>query len=255
MATVKTGADSARRALDLLFAFEDLPVASVKELAETTSMPLPTTHRYVAMLREMGLIDEARHGMYRLTMRVAALAHAARRGASVIDVVQPFMQTLSDELEETVLLVQPVVGLPVCTHRIETGRPLRLSFDVGQHMPPLRGASAHLLLASYPEEERYKFVAEAIARGEQPPLSSIDEFLKEVRRDGERGWAVSSAEINEGVWSAAAIIKGEGKPIGTVSVPCPVFRLDAGRSEAVLESVRWTAEQISTALGSFASTS
>src|SRR3954469_15952919 len=110
MATTKAGADSARRALDLLFAFEWKPVATVRELSESLAMPLPTAHRYVAMLREMGLVEEARHGKYRLTMRVASLAQAARRATTLIDVVQPFMQALSEETEETVLLVQPVAG-------------------------------------------------------------------------------------------------------------------------------------------------
>lgn len=250
MAATKAGADSARRVLDLLFAFENKPVATVRELSENTEMPLPTAHRYVAMLRDMGLVEEARHGQYRLTMRVASLAQAARRGTTLIDVVQPFMQALSEETQETVLLVQPVAGLPVCTHRVEAQRRLRLSFEVGQHMPPLRGASPRLLLAGYPEAERRKYVKEALARGEQPPSMDVEEFLATVRRDAERGWAISSEEIDEGVWTAAAVIRSEGKPVGTLSAPCPIFRIDDDRANLILEAVRRTAGQISAALGS-----
>lgn len=250
MSSTKGGADSARRVLDLLFAFENTPVATVRGLSDMTGVPLPTAHRYVAMLREMGLIEESQHGKYRLTMRVASLAQAARRATSLIDVVQPFMQALSEETEETVLLVQPVAGLPVCTHRVEAQRRLRLSFEVGQHMPPLRGASAHLLLAARPEDERRKYVEEALARGEQGPSVDIEQFLEDVRRDAARGWATSSAEIDEGVWSAAAVIRSEGRPIGTLSAPCPIFRVDSDRAALVLDAVRRTASQISTALGS-----
>jgi DNA-binding IclR family transcriptional regulator len=250
VATTRTGADSARRALDLLFAFERTPVATVRELADSAAMPLPTAHRYVAMLRDMGVVEEARHGQYRLTMRVAALGQAARRATSLIDVVQPLMQALSDETNETVLLIQPVAGLPVCTHRVEAQQRLRLSFEIGQYLPPLRGASAHLLLAALADEDRRIYVQEALTRGNRPPVSGVEEFLAEVQRDAERGWAVSSEEIDEGFWTAAAVIRSEGKFLGTLSVPCPTFRVNDEKSHKIIESVRHAASRISAALGS-----
>ncbi|NUP74998.1 MAG: IclR family transcriptional regulator [Sinomonas sp.] len=249
MPAAKTGADSARRAIDLLFAFERVPLATVRELAESVDMPVPSAHRYVAMLREMGLVEEAGRSQYRLTMRLVALSQAARRATSLIDVVQPFMQALADETSETVLLVQPVASLPVCTHRIEAQRRLRLSFEVGQYLPPLRGASAHLLMGALAEEDRRAYAESAIARGELPPVSGMDGFLAEVRRDAERGWAVSREEIDEGVWSAAAAIRGDGHFIGSVSVPCPAFLMDEKRSEKIIAAVRRTAQEISATLG------
>src|SRR5690606_28165448 len=107
VATPRSGAESGRRALDLLFAFENHPVASVRELAEAISVPVPSAHRYVALLRDMGLIEEAERGHYRLTMRVVALARSARRATSTIDVVRPFMNGLVERTGETVILVQP----------------------------------------------------------------------------------------------------------------------------------------------------
>jgi DNA-binding IclR family transcriptional regulator len=226
-----------------------VPLATVRELAESVDMPVPSAHRYVAMLREMGLVEEAGRSQYRLTMRVVALSQAARRATSLIDVVQPFMQALADETSETVLLVQPVASLPVCTHRIEAQRRLRLSFEVGQYLPPLRGASAHLLMGALAEEDRRAYAESAIARGELPPVSGMDGFLAEVRRDAERGWAVSREEIDEGVWSAAAAIRGDGHFIGSVSVPCPAFLMDEERSEKIIAAVRRTAQEISATLG------
>lgn len=246
----KTGPDSARRAIEMLFAFEQKPVSTVRELSESLAMPAPSTHRYVALLREMGLIDEAQPGHYRLTMRVAALGQAARRATSLIDVAQPFMQALSDRTGETVLLIQPVAGLPVCTHRVEAQQRLRLSFEIGQNLPPLRGASAHLLLAALPDGDRRKYVDDALARGDLAPVSGIDDFLAEVQRDAERGWAVSSEEIDEGVWSAASMLRSGGRFLGTLSVPCPTFRVNEEKASMIIHSVRQTANEITKALGS-----
>jgi DNA-binding IclR family transcriptional regulator len=250
VAVAKAGADSARRAIDMLFAFERSPLATVRELAELADMPVPSAHRYVAMLREMGLVEEAGRSQYRLTMRLVALSQTARRATTLIDVVQPFMQSLATETDETVILVQPIAGLPVCTHRIEAERRLRLSFEVGQYLPPLRGASAHLVMGAMAEEERLRYVEDAISRGERPPVSGVDGFLAEVRRDAERGWSVSREEIDEGVWSMAAAIRSEGKFIGSLSVPCPAFRMDEEKSEQIIASVRRAAREISETLGS-----
>lgn len=246
----KSGADSARRAIDVLFAFEHEPVSTVRAISERAGLPLPTTHRYVALLREMGLVEEARHGGYRLTMRVAALGYAARKATSLLDVVQPHMQAFSDETHETILLIQPVAGLPVCTHRIEARQRLRLSFEIGQHLPALRGASARLLLADFDEPARHEYVRDALARGELPPVDGVEQFLADVTKVATQGWAVSSEEINEGVWSAAASIRREGRPVGTLSAPCPAFRIDDEKASMIIESIRRTADRINSALGS-----
>lgn len=246
----KPGADSARRAIEVLFAFEHKPVSTVREVSERTGLPLPTAHRYVALLREMGLVEEARHGGYRLTMRVAALGYAAREATSLIDVVQPHMQAFSDETQETILLIQPVAGRPVCTHRIEARQRLRLSFEIGQHLPALRGASARLLLAGFDEPERRDYVRDALARGEQPPVESVEQFLADVAKVAADGWTASSEEIDEGVWSAAASIRSEGKPVGTLSAPCPAFRIDDEKAAVITAAVRRTADRINSALGS-----
>lgn len=246
----KTGAESARRAVEMLFAFEQGPVATVRSLADKADIPVPSAHRYVAMLKDMGLIEEARYGQYRLTMRVASLAQAARHGTSLIDIVQPFMQLLHEETGETVLLVQPMAGLPVCTHRVEAQQRLRLSFEIGQHLPSLRGASAHLMVAAMPEQSRRSYVDEELVRGAQPPVLGVEQFLAEVRREAERGWTVSSDEIDEGIWAAAGMIRREGYFIETLSGPCPKFRIDDSKATTIIECVCRVAGQISVALGS-----
>ena len=244
----RSGAESGRRALDLLFAFEDHPVATVRTLAEHIDIPAPSAHRYVAMLRDMGLIEEVDRGRYRLTMRVAALAQAARQATPLIDLVKPFMTSLADATQETVLLVQPVAGLMVCVQRLETRRRVRLSFEVGQHMPPLRGASAHLYVGSLPSTERRTYVEAMLARGEEPPVPGVEAFLAAAAASAERGWAVSSDEIDEGVWAAAAPLYDERRFVGTLSVPAPAFLVTPDRADAIVAECRGAAKAISDAL-------
>lgn len=245
----RPGASSARRAVDLLFAFEKKPVATVKELAGMTETPLPTAHRYIAMLKDMGVVEEADQGEYRLTMRVVALAEAAKQGSTLVEAVDPYLRRLQQQTGETILLVQSLGGLPVCAHRIESDRQLRLSFETGQPLPALRGASAHLFVAAMPEDERRAYIEDQIQKGAAPPRSGIDGFLEEVEVDAQRGWAVSSEEIDDGVWSAAAMIGNSTKMIGTISVPTPVFRMNEAKEQEIILAVKDTAREVAEAVG------
>jgi DNA-binding IclR family transcriptional regulator len=245
----RTGADSARRALEMLFAFtEQNPTASVRDLAETLDIPVPSVHRYVAMLRDMGLIEEGSRGRYHLTMRVAALARAARQVNPIVDLAEPYMRHLAEQIGEAVLLMRMVHGQPVCIHRVETPSRFRLSFEPGQPLPQLRGASVRLLLGSMTPAERESYVDAALESGAQPPVSGREQFLRDVERDLGRGWAISNEEIDEGVWAASAAVYEGGKVVAAMSAPCPAFRLDDERRNLIIDLVRKSAADLSNAL-------
>jgi DNA-binding IclR family transcriptional regulator len=234
----------------MLFAFtRQRPVASVRELAHDLEIPVPSVHRYVALLRDMGLIEEGARGQYHLTMRVAELGRAAREATPLLSIAEPYMRELSTQLEETVMLVRLVHGLPVCVHRIETAHRFRLSFEIGQNLPPLRGASVRLLLGSLTATERQSYVDQALEAGARPPVVGREDFLAEVQRDAARGWAVSNEEIDQGVWAASAAVREGGHTVAALSVPCPAFRLDKADRETVIELAGKAAARISQALG------
>lgn len=233
----------------MLFAFtEQNPSASVKDLAEQLEIPVPSAHRYVAMLRDMGLIEEGNRGRYHLTMRVAALGRAARQATPIVDLAEPPMRRLAEHSGEVVLLMRMVAGQPVCFHRVETPSRFRLSFEPGQPLPLLRGASVRLLLGAMTVEERVRYLDAALESGAQPPAHGRDEFLAEIERDRARGYSISNEEIDQGVWAASAAVYEGGKPVAAISAPCPVFRMDEDREKVIVELVRTAAAELSHAL-------
>jgi DNA-binding IclR family transcriptional regulator len=233
----------------MLFAFtEQKPTASVRDLAEALDIPVPSVHRYVAMLRDMGLIEEGVRGRYHLTMRVAALARAARRATPIVDLAEPYMRRLAEQLGEAVLLIRMVHGQPVCFHRVETPSRFRLSFEPGQPLPRLRGASVRLLLGAMTSAERESYIDAALESGAQPPVNGREQFLLDVERDLDRGWSVSNEEIDEGVWAASAAVYEGGTVVAAISAPCPAFRLDDERRNLIIDLVRKSAADLSNGL-------
>lgn len=245
----KPGSDSARRALQVLFAFsEQHPVRTVREVAEACQLPLPSAHRYVALLREEGLVAQGERGAYHLTVAVGRLGRAAQAATSLIDIADPVMRRLARDVGETVLLAQLVHSRPVCIHRVESGHRLRLSFEPGQELPPLSGASVKILVGMLTPDERASYVAAIVERLEHPH-DTTQRFIAEVEDARRTGSAESSSEIDEGVWASAAPVTDGQRGVAALSLACPRARVDEKRRGELNARVQEAASELSTALG------
>src|SRR4051794_7076550 len=137
---------------------------SSRDLAETTGIPLPSVYRYVAFLRDTGLLVGADQGGYHLSARLLQLAQAAEAAETLVDIADPVMRRLAAETQETVILVRLVGRSAVCVHRVESSHRLRTSYEPGQPLPLEHGASARILLASMSPEARHAYLEPLAAR-------------------------------------------------------------------------------------------
>src|SRR3984885_10650508 len=203
------GCEGARRVLALMLAFSaDRNTLTAREMAAATGIALPSVYRYITLLRETGLLAGDERGSYRLSARLIGLARAAEAAESLIDVADPVMRRLAAENQETVILVRLIGRSAVCVHRVESAQRLRISFEPGQPLPLHRGASARLLLSGLAPETRREYLAPLAERDPQA-AAQLDE---KIVLAGQRGWAVSEEEIDQGVWAAAAPPRRSARP-------------------------------------------
>jgi DNA-binding IclR family transcriptional regulator len=237
--------EGARRALSILMAFsQERHTQSARELSKATGIPLPSVYRYVALLREMGLLVGDERGTYHVSARLSALARAAETAETLIDFADPAMRRLSATTGETVILVRLIARSAVCIHRIESRHSLRTSYEPGQPMPLEHGASARLLLGSMTAEARHEYLGPLAARDPRA-AARLDE--QAVLAAGQ-GWAVSQEEIDSGVWAAAAAVRDRTGIVAALSVPSPLVRAPERLHEELLEHVRAAAAEINAAL-------
>ena len=241
----KGGGEGARRALTIMLAFStERHTQSARDLSRATGIPLPSVYRYVALLRDMGLLVGDERGLYHLSARLSALARAAETAETLIDLADPVMRKLSAATGETVILVRLLGHSAVCVHRIESRHNLRTSYEPGQPLSLERGASARLLLAGMAAEARRDYLAPLAAR--DPAAAARLE--KQAVLAGERGWAVSEQEIDDGVWAAAAAVRDRTGIVAALSVPSPLVRAPEILHEELLAKVRAAAAELNTAL-------
>ena len=184
------GAEGARRVLAVLQAFSPRQhTLTARELAELTAIPLPSMYRYIALLRDTGLLIGDDRGAYHLSPRLISLARAAEAAETLIEVADPVMRDLVAECGETVIFVRLISRVPVCVHRVEPGHHMRATFEPGEPLPLDRGASSRVLLAGLSERARRDCLA-SLAQADPAAAARLEEAVAVVAA---RGWSTSES--------------------------------------------------------------
>jgi DNA-binding IclR family transcriptional regulator len=242
------GASSARKLLHVLLCFTpERPLWTVAELCAELELSQPTVYRFVALLRETGLLEASGDNHYRVGEQVVSLARAAERaGASLEEVAMPVMRRIRDRVDETVLVARRNRTYAYCVDRVESRKPVRLQFDKGQPMSLHRGSLARVLLAAMPADERRAYVDGLPADDARSALLSADS-LDDVLA---QGWTQSFEEVDDGIWGVAAGVVVNKQVVASLGVAAPLYRLDARQRGEIIDAVRDGATSISAALQS-----
>jgi DNA-binding IclR family transcriptional regulator len=214
---------------------------TARELAELTAIPLPSMYRYIALLRDTGLLIGDARGGYHLSPRLISLARAAEAAETLIELADPVMRDLMRECGETVIFVRLIARAPVCVHRVESEHHLRATFEPGQPLPLLRGATGQVLLAGQSERLRREYL-ESLTESDPAAAERLTENIALV---ADRGWATSEEEIDRGVWAASAAVTDGRSTVAALTVPSPLVRAPVALQERLLGQVRASAARIS----------
>ncbi|MET9267660.1 IclR family transcriptional regulator C-terminal domain-containing protein [Amycolatopsis sp. NPDC004079] len=239
------GANSSRKVLQLLLSFtEQRWEASVAELASVIGSPVATTYRYVQLLKELQLLEEARSGRYHVTSRVMPLARAARLANDLARIARPTMEEAARELGETILLFQHFGDFAVCSDRVECDRAMRFTFQPGHSIPLGVGATGKMLLALLPDGERERQAARiADERG-----TEVRDALKHALANR---YAQSWGEIEDGVWACSVPVDADRLRPSVLSLVGPATRVGDTERERAITALRGYAEQIGKAISEY----
>jgi DNA-binding IclR family transcriptional regulator len=243
-----SGAETARKVLGLLDHFDvDRPSATVRELAEAAGLPLPTAHRYVALLRELGMLEERGRSSYQLGWRVLDLARVAETTAGLLQVAMPVLRELVEAADETAVLLRLAGAEMECVGQVESEHVMRLSFRPGQRLSLTRGASARVLLGGLAPRERSALL-DRIAARDAAFRERRERFEREVQDAQRRGWAESFEEIDPGMWAVAAPVHDDGRVVASLAVAGPTSRLADDAHGRIEQLVTGAAARLSAAL-------
>jgi len=243
---------SVERALDILLCFtRQEPTRSLTQIAESVKMSKTTVHRLLTTLENKRFITRDKStGLYRLGFRFIEMAALVLQDVELHRWAHPYLQQLSAEFGETVdmsiLDGSHVIYLEV----IESPQRVKLAAAVGQRLPAYFTASGKALLAYMPEEQVTKIISENLTESAGQNHGSVADMLLDLKATAERGYAISEQEYEEAINAVAApIFDAEKRPVASIAIVGPSFRLTKNRFPLLGDSLRRMTQVISNEVG------
>ena len=234
--TASTHSRSAQRTLELLLAFSEYRLtATVTELAEVVGTPVPTTYRYVRLLKDMHILEEGAVGRYHPTAKVMAIARAAQLSNGIGKIAAPIIRDAVEQLGESVLLMQTVGADAVCIEGTECSKRMRFAVDRGHTMRLGHGATGKMSLAMMPEADRNRWITH---------LKFSDATLTEVEQAEADGFAISEGEIDVGTFACSVpVAMVDGRPV-VITLAGPAPRIPEEQRPSVVAALQKSASEI-----------
>jgi DNA-binding IclR family transcriptional regulator len=221
---------------------------NLKQLAAETRLHPSTAHRILSVMVGSRLVDRIEPGTYRLGIRLLELGNLVKSRISVRQDALPHMQSLHQELGETINLSVRHDDEVVYVERTSgNSSMMRVVQIIGARAPLHITAVGKIFLAGDGPEKCAEYARRTgLPRFTDNTLTDADALAKELEKVRRQGYASDNEEAEKGVSCiGAGIYNDEGHLVAGLSVSAPSDRLN----KAWAAQVRQTAEKISRAIG------
>jgi IclR family acetate operon transcriptional repressor len=218
-------------------------VMGISQLAMESGLPLPTIHRLVRTLVEIGYLRQDESRRYVLAPKLIRLGESS---ATMLGTwAKPHLNRLVDELGESANLAMLDGDQVVYVAQAQSRLSMRMFTEVGRHVLPHCTAVGKAMMAHMPIEE----VRDILERTGMPghtanTVTDPEEFLHQLEEAARTGYAMDEGEQELGVRCVAVAIP-DAPPRLAVSVSGPATRMT---EDAVARAVPLLTE-VATALG------
>jgi DNA-binding IclR family transcriptional regulator len=249
----RTRMQSVDRVVGVLMCLADSePELGVTEIATLLGLPKSAVHRVLEALVDSGMIAKERErGKYRLGPRAIELSVAAFGTVDFQSMARPVMESLRDEVGETVTLSMRQNRQRVYVSQVESREDVRMTVDIGRRAPLYAGASGRAILMTFTPAELEEYFEHVDLTPLTDQTVSDQKSLRSILvEDAGRGYTVSLGERDPYAAAIAApIMSRTGHAFGCVSICGPSTRLTGDRLESCGPALRLATEQISELVG------
>lgn len=218
------GVQSIERAFSLLEAMADLGgVAGLSRLSEASGLPLPTIHRLVRTLVDIGYLRQEPSREYALGPRLIRLGESSARMLNIW--ARPHLVRLVDEIGESANLAMLDGDQMVYVAQAPSRHSMRMFTEVGRRVLPHCTAVGKAILAEMPAAE----VSELLDRTGMPrftpqTITDQDTFFAALELIAGQGYAIDESEQETGVRCVALTVPG-GPGRLAISLSGPAVRM------------------------------
>lgn len=214
----------------------DHPSQTLSEVAERTGLTRATSRRILLTLADLGYVDQ-KDRAFALTPKVLDLGYSFLSSFHVVEVAQPPLERLVDEVHESSSMSVLDGTEIVYVARVPTTRIMTIALALGSRLPAYPTSMGRVLLAGLSDAEFDRYMDQATFERLTPHTitspKQIRSIIRSVRTDG---YALVDQELEEGVRSIAAPIhNGRGEVVAAMNVSCHASRVSVERMHEELK--------------------
>lgn len=191
------------------------------DLAQKLGYSKSTTHGLVhALLREGALVQAPDGRKLYLGPTVVDLAFSSWNYIRMVEVVQPVIDTLRDQLKETMVLGALICNRILILAASESADPLKISASPGTILPLFAGAAGKVFLAEKPSLAAQQLIREkGLPAHTSRSITEEKTYLNALEAVRANGYSVDDEEYLSGVRAVAVALHNlKGPPMALWTV-------------------------------------
>ena len=202
------GVQSIERAFNLLETLaRNNGVMGLSQLAAESGLPLPTIHRLVRTLVDLGYMRQEPSRQYALGPRLLLLTDSSSTMMSAV--ARPHLSSLVDALGETANLAMLDGDQIVYVAQVPSRHSMRMFTEVGRRVLPHCTAVGKAVLADMPEDKVVALLQRTgMPQHTEHTITDPGAFLKSLTWTTEHGYAIDDGEQELGVRCVAVAVPG-----------------------------------------------
>jgi IclR family acetate operon transcriptional repressor len=216
------GVQSLERAFDLLEAMADAGgVIGLSRLAQQSGLALPTIHRLVRTLVDLGYVRQEPSRQYALGPRLIRLGESASRLLGTSS--RPYLSRLVDALGESANLAMLDGDRVVYVAHVQSTHSMRMFTEVGRRVYPHCTAVGKALLAHLPPGDVHALLGRTgMPAQTEHTITEPIRLAAEIDRVRTQGYALDDGEQEIGVRCVAVPVLGTLNRLAvSISGPAP----------------------------------
>jgi IclR family acetate operon transcriptional repressor len=217
------------------------------QIAEQIGLHKSTVHRLLATLEKRRFVDrDLITGNYSLGIRILQMAYLTLEHNDLRRLSTPFLRNLCDKYQETIHLAILDDTDVVFVNIFESPQRVKLAASLGQRLPAFATASGKAMMAYMSDEAVWRILENGMPRYTQHTPQTPEAFFKDLSNIREQGFAISVEEYENEISAVAApIFDSNRRPLASVAIAGPAYRLTEERMYQIGPSLVETAKNIS----------
>ncbi|MGU3644318.1 IclR family transcriptional regulator C-terminal domain-containing protein [Microbacterium sp. C23T] len=223
------------RGLAVIRAFDaEHPELTLSEVARRAGITRAAAGRFLRTLEELGYVrpstgsgtGSAVGRTFALTPRVLELGFSYLSALSIPEIVQPHLERLSRDVDESVSAAVLDGGDIVYIARVPTRRIMSVRITIGTRFPAFATSMGRVLLAGLPDAASDGLLAASVLPSlTERTVTDSAELRAELDRVRAQGWALVDGELEPGLRSVAVPLRDRrGDVVAAVNVSTSATR-------------------------------